>query len=64
MKKNILLTLAFSLILISSCATPNIAYFQGVEIGQTTSIDNENEIRFLPEDQLSILVNSKSPKQV
>ncbi len=64
MKKNILLTLAFSLILISSCATPNIAYFQGVEIGQTTSIDNENEIRFLPEDQLSILVNSKSPEIV
>ena len=64
MKNNILLALAFSLILLSSCATPNIAYFQGVEIGQTTVIDNENEIRFSPEDQLSILVTSKSPEIV
>ena len=47
--------------LLSSCATPKIAYFQDIQPGTAEEVSNATEIRVRPEDKISILVNSKDP---
>ena len=47
--------------LLSSCATPKIAYFQDIQPGTAEEVSSATEIRVRPEDKISILVNSKDP---
>lgn len=58
-KNFVLLSIAAGML--SSCATPNVAYFQGVPAGAAEIVLNTPEIRVRPEDKISILVNSKDP---
>ena len=56
--KNLLLIVA-TILLASSCSTPNVAYFKGIEPGTPQQIINDYEIRVRPQDKISILVNYK-----
>ncbi len=56
--KNLLLIVA-TILLASSCSTPNVAYFKGIEAGTPQQIINDYEIRVRPQDKISILVNYK-----
>lgn len=58
MKKCILLFAVISLM--ASCTTPqDIAYFQDFEVGKSISVDNPLEIKFKPDDKISILVSTE-----
>ena len=60
MKTTKLLTMAFAALVVCSCQTPmNINYFQDLQDGQSEAIQTVHEITVQPEDQLSIVVNSK-----
>lgn len=48
-------------VLLFSCATPKVAYFQDVQAEQAEQVLNKLDIRIRPEDKISILVNSKDP---
>ena len=48
-------------VLLGSCATPKVAYFQDVEPGTPEQVLNRLDIRVRPEDKISIVVNSKDP---
>ena len=62
MKTTKLLTMAFAALVVCSCQTPmNINYFQDLQDGQSEAIQTVHEITVQPEDQLSIVVNSKDP---
>ena len=62
MKTTKLLTMAFAALVVCSCQTPmNINYFQDLQDGQSEAIQTLHEITVQPEDQLSIVVNSKDP---
>lgn len=58
--RNILLILSL-IILLGSCATPKVAYFEGIEPGSQLEVLNESEIQVKPQDKISILVNTKDP---
>lgn len=58
---NNVLLLFISTVFLSSCATPNVAYFQAVPTGTAEQVLNTLDIRVRPEDKISILVNSKDP---
>lgn len=53
--------LAGVLLMLASCATPQIAYFQDVPSGEKNQVATVSDIRVRPEDKISILVNSKDP---
>lgn len=58
--KNILFSIGI-LMMLGSCATPNVAYFEGVNPGELEAVLHPTEIRIRPDDKISILVNSKDP---
>lgn len=63
MKIRLLLSTLIATILLSSCAaTKNIKYFQDLEQGVSEQILNPMQIKVKPEDQISIIVNSKDPQ--
>ena len=57
-KKNVVFSIVTALMLIS-CATPKVAYFQNVQPGAAETVSEPMEIRIRPSDKISILVNSK-----
>lgn len=58
--KNVILALV-AMLLMGSCTTPKVAYFQEVEPGTLEEISHPKDIRLQPEDKISIIVNSKDP---
>ncbi len=48
--------------LLSSCHTPEVAYFKDLEHGQTESLEHLLDISIRPDDKLSIIVNSRDPQ--
>ncbi|MCR5473297.1 MAG: polysaccharide biosynthesis/export family protein [Prevotella sp.] len=61
MKKNVFYSIALVALLFSSCATPNVSYFNDMGNGQTEIIQQIMDIRLRPDDKISIVVNSKDP---
>lgn len=62
MKTTKILAMAFGAIMMCACSTPsNISYFQDLQDGQSEAIQNAHQIVVQPEDQISIVVNSKDP---
>lgn len=61
MKKKYLVVLALAVLLLSSCSTPNVAYFNDLENGQTEKMLQKMAIRLRTGDKVSIVVNSKDP---
>lgn len=61
MKKKAFMALAFGALLLSSCSTPNVAYFDDMRNGQTEDVQQMMDIRLRPDDKVSIVVNSKDP---
>ncbi len=61
MKKNILMIGTFVLLLLCSCAAPNVSYFNDLGNGQAELLSQTMDIRFRPDDKLSIVVKSKDP---
>lgn len=61
MKKNILLLWSIALLLLCSCAAPNVSYFNDMENGQTEVLLKTMDIRLRPDDKVSIVVKSKDP---
>ncbi|HOI27782.1 MAG: polysaccharide biosynthesis/export family protein [Paludibacteraceae bacterium] len=49
------------IVLLQSCATPNVAYLQGLEPEQKEAIANDLNIKLRPEDKIMITVNSQDP---
>lgn len=63
MKIRLLLSALIATILLSSCAaTKSIKYFQDLKQGVSEQILNPMQIKVKPEDQISIIVNSKDPQ--
>ena len=60
MKKFYLLTIMLLTLLVSSCDTPNVAYFKDLDNGQIGKIQNVMDIRIKPQDKISIIVKSKN----
>lgn len=56
-----LMTAAFVALLMSSCAAPNVAYFNDLGNGQTENVMQTLDIRLRPDDKVSIVVKSKDP---
>jgi polysaccharide export outer membrane protein len=61
MRKNILLLWTMALLLLCSCAAPNVSYFNDLENGQTEVLLKTMDIRLRPDDKVSIVVKSKDP---
>ena len=61
MKKRTFLGFIFGVLLLSSCSTPNVAYFNDLKNGQTEKIQQDLDIRLRPEDKISIVVKSRDP---
>lgn len=59
--KNILFSIGI-LMMLGSCATPNVAYFEGVTPGDLEEVAHPIDIRIRPDDKISIIVNSKDPE--
>lgn len=57
-----LFVVATATLLISSCAAPNLAYFQDTEDGQVLDMLKTQKIRLKPQDKISIVVNSRDPE--
>ena len=49
----------FAILLLTSCATPKISYFQGVPLETPEQIMSKLEVKVRPDDKLRIVVNSK-----
>jgi polysaccharide export outer membrane protein len=64
MKIRTLLAVSALVAAFGSCATPKVAYLSDMSAGTEEQIIHPLEIRVQPEDQISILVNSKDPKLV
>ena len=62
MKKNVILSLAVVACLLSSCHTPNLAYFEDLRNGDTEVVSEGMDVRFRVGDKLSIVVNSRDPQ--
>ena len=56
MKKNTFIAFAFLAMLFSSCAAPNISYFNDMNHGQIEDAVKELDILLLPDDKISIVV--------
>lgn len=61
MKSTNLILVLLTALMLGSCATPKMAYFQDVPTGTAEQVANTLDIRVRPEDKISILVNSKDP---
>lgn len=61
MKKNISMVWGCVLLLLCSCATPNVSYFNDLGNGQTEQLLQTMDIRLRPDDKISIVVKSKDP---
>lgn len=61
MKIKCFFVLVISMIVTSCGSIKEIAYFQNLESGDTINLATESQVRTQPNDQLSILVNSKDP---
>lgn len=61
MKLTRLILLSLAAVLAAACSAPKIAYLEDIGDGQTVQIANVKNIRILPEDKISILVNSRDP---
>ena len=49
--------------ILSSCTTPkDIAYFQDFNVGQSIVVQNPVEIKFKPDDEISIMVSTTRPE--
>ena len=59
MKKNVFYSIALVALLFSSCATPNVSYFNDMNHGQIEEAVRELDILLLPDDKISIVVKSK-----
>ena len=59
MKKKSLLTLLTGMLLICSCETPRVAYFEDLNHGKTLQAHDPLEISLRPGDKLSIIVSSR-----
>ena len=65
LKKNLFLTLATLVLLVSSCGpVKNIAYFQNKAVDKPELIDKHAGIVIQPKDMLSIVVSSRNPELV
>ena len=62
MKLKHLMTAALAVVLVTSCSTPKIGYFQDVKAGDVHSLANPDYVKINPGDKLSILVSSKNPQ--
>ena len=54
--------LLMTLLFLSSCQTPNLTYFSDMQPGQSKNVENVLDVRFRPDDRLSIVVNSRDPQ--
>lgn len=54
--------LLMALLFLSSCQTPNLTYFSDMQPGQSKNVENILDVRFRPDDRLSIVVNSRDPQ--
>lgn len=61
MKKNISMVWGCVLLLLCSCAAPNVSYFNDLGNGQTEQLLQTMDIRLRPDDKISIVVKSKDP---
>ena len=61
MKRIRLIILSLAALLATACSAPKIAYLEDINSGQTVQIANVKNIRILPDDKISILVNSRDP---
>lgn len=61
MKKKFLIAFAFVALLFSSCAAPNVSYFNDMGHGQTENAIPQMDILLRPDDKISIVVKSKDP---
>ena len=61
MKTNISMVWVAVLLLLCSCAAPNVSYFNDLENGQTEKLLQMMDIRLRPDDKISIAVKSKDP---
>jgi len=59
MKKNNICAIMLMLLLLSSCAAPNVSYFNDLDNGQLQQIAQQADIRLQPGDKISIVVKSK-----
>ena len=61
MKRIRLIILSLAALLATACSAPKIAYLEDINSEQTVQIANVKNIRILPDDKISILVNSRDP---
>lgn len=61
MKRIRLIILSLAALLATACSAPKIAYLEDINSGQTVQIANVKNIRILPDDKISVLVNSRDP---
>ena len=52
--------LLVSVLLLGSCAAPNVAYFNDVQAGNVLPTADQLAIRLMPNDKISIVVNNRS----
>ena len=52
--------LLVSVLLLGSCAAPNVAYFNDVQAGNVLPTADQLAIRLMPQDKISIVVNNRS----
>lgn len=62
MKKTLYLIGLSTILMVSSCRTPEVSYFKDLSHGQVEEIKEELDIRIRPDDKLSIVVNSRDPQ--
>ncbi len=63
MKARHFVAAAFVAVILGSCATPrDINYFQDVMVGQNELVLQNTKIVVMPEDRISIVVNSRDPQ--
>ena len=62
MNKKIASVVAIITLLLSSCAAPNVSYFNDMDSGQRAEVNVSEGIRLRPEDKISIVVKSKDPQ--
>ena len=60
--KKILLIIAVIILAVSSCTTPNVAYFNDMKNSQNEAIKHVLDIRLRPDDKLTIVVKSQDQR--
>ena len=61
MRKKTFMVLAVGTLMLISCVTPNVSYFDDLKDGQTSEVLQRMDIRLRPDDKITIVVNSKDP---